>query len=154
VRVCAAEFKPSVGAHVREYSFLSNPRVPAAFAAARNVTALDVRGGAAELRRLRAMAAARVLHLTNVPLIADELWVQQPRTARDGGRRRPLRRWRREATSAGDGLLTDGQWAAFRQAFASVQGGWCCAPRGLKPHASGFHLLRAPSGQAVERRLR
>ena len=125
-----AELRPSADAHVREFSLLANPRLPAAMraaAAAPHATPLQPRGGAAELARLRAVTA-RVLHVPNLAATAtaDDAW------SRAGG--------------GGGGLLTAAEWAAFERRFASLQGGWCCAPprdrrRGM-PHNVGFHILR------------
>ena len=125
-----AELRPSADAHVREFSALSNPRVPTAMraaAAAPHATPLQPRGGAAELARLRAVTA-RVLHVPNLAATA---------TADDA--------WSR-AAGGGGGLLTAAEWAAFERRFAALQGGWCCAPprdrrRGM-PNNVGFHILR------------
>ena len=32
-------------------------------------------------------------------------------------------------------------WKAFRAEFSRLQGGWCCAPHGQKPHAVGFRIM-------------
>ena len=146
-----AEFKPNAAAHVREYSFLQNPRMTKSFASGINKTSINVKGGSAEAARLKSFSAVRgvhVLHLTNLAEVADELWLQQPhpegRRGGGGGRRRAGRRLGLFGIGGSGGLLTDDEWGIFRSAFSNLQGGWCCAPRGQKPHAAGFHLLRAP----------
>jgi hypothetical protein len=168
-----AEIKPSVEVHAREHSFLRNPRVPAAFRSSRNVTLVNPHGGGVEARRLR-LIGARVLHVANLAQIAEEVWQQQQQQQQQlpAGRRRGARhgesggRGRRHQSKAeahlpgssgreneggGDGLLTGAEWRRFRQRFANVQGGWCCAPHGLKPKAAGFHLIRAPAAaQSLE----
>lgn len=128
-----AELKPSARMYVREYSFFDNPSMPRRFASARNATRVDVNGGSAEMARLRALSGARVLHITNVPAIADELWRQQPNR---GG--------------SATGMFTDAEWRRFRTTFSNLQGGWCCAPRGSRPNAAGFHLMRAPPASRSE----
>ena len=50
-----AEFDPSAVEFVREWSFLNNPRIPAALTASVQHTAIAAAGGAAELERLRAL---------------------------------------------------------------------------------------------------
>ena len=129
-----AELRPSTSAHVREYSFLSNPRLPPSFAASRNSTVVDPRGGGAEAQRLRAYRSSRVLHVTNLPEIADEIWLMQPP---------PRAKASAAASEEPQGLISDAEWRVFRSTFAKLQGGWCCAPRGLKPNAAGFHTLHA-----------
>ena len=168
-----AEVKPRVAAHMREYSFLQNPRLDrAAFAASRNATAIDVRGGGREARRLRGMRA-RVLHISNVPAVADDLWREfltvDGGGGGGGGRRARAARRAADVTAASDGaaappidapdggdatsaLLTPHEWRRFKRAFANVQGGWCCAPHGREPRAAGFHLMRAPVARHRRRR--
>lgn len=178
-----AEFKPSTAAHVREWSFLRNPRVSDTFRAARNATAVQVADGTREAARLRRMSAARVLHITNLPAISDALWQQRSIGKRGGrggrqrkgkldpGMRRRGRPYAGPRAADANGrmgaagpravdadstatvltgvgpedaaLLTADEWSRFLKRFASVQGGWCCAPRGLKPGAAGFHLINS-----------
>ena len=113
---------------MREWSFLNNPRTPAALRASVRTTRVDPRGGAAEVARLRA-APERVLRISNLAAVstADDSW---SRAHGDGG-----------------GLLTPAEWATFEGRFASLQGGWCCAPAEDKrlgmPNNVGFHILRA-----------
>ena len=132
-----AEIKPNPKRHVREHSFLHNPRLPPSVAGSRNSTRVALDGGLTEMARLRAMAASRVLHITNVADIADGLWRQQPR---------------KRSKEAALRLFTDDEWRGFRSTFANLQGGWCCAPHGLKPNAAGFHLMHAPPAARARRR--
>ena len=134
-----AELKPSPKRYVREYSFLRNPRLPRAFATSRNATRVALNGGLTEAARLRALSKTRVLHITNVADIADALWRQQPRKR---SKETALR------------LFTDDEWRTFKATFNNLQGGWCCAPHGLKPNAAGFHLIHAPSARTARRRRR
>ena len=132
-----AELKPSPARFVREYSFLTNPRLPAAFRASAAHVRLDLHaagGRAAERARLHSgtVAAARVLNITNLAAIADELWDEARAVRATGGGR---------AAPTTSSLLSRGEWRAFRGEFARLQGGWCCAPHGQKPGAAGFHIL-------------
>ena len=143
-----AELKPSPASFVREYSFASNPRTPPPYRTPTPV-AIDVAGGGAERAKLSALRSTRALHVTNLAAISDELWAQAQRQKVE---RKRLRRaaagggWAAAASSSSAGeasLLSADEWRAFRQQFAKLQGGWCCAPHGQQPHASGFHILHA-----------
>lgn len=134
-----AELKPSPAAYVREWSFLRHPRLPPSFAptaALRSAVNLDQ--GAAEMRRLRAAAAARVLIVTNLPRIAEPLWRQGERYRRHGGGGRAFLP---DGAAANELLLSPREWRSFKKTFAGLQGGWCCAPAGQKPRAAGFHVM-------------
>ena len=113
---------------MREWSFLDNPRTPAALLASARTTRVDPHGGAAEVARLRAVPE-RVLRIDNLAAIStgDDSWSR--------------------AHGGGGGLLTPAEWATFEARFASLQGGWCCAPpkdrRLGMPNNVGFHILQA-----------
>jgi len=105
---------------IREYSFLANPRTPAAVrAATANVTLRKGSAAAGEIDRLRSTyppARAKVLHVTNIPDI-----------------------------DARAELLTTRQAMALRSKFGFVGGSWCCAPHADskkgQPQSAHFSLM-------------
>ena len=115
-----SELKPSPAAYVREHSFLDNPKLPSSHRRGVVRTSIDLDGGDREWRRLKELATAPVLDVTNLYTSASEMWKRQA-------------------------VLQPRHWKLFRKRFANFQGGWCCAPRRDKlnggPHAAGFHLL-------------
>jgi hypothetical protein len=103
---------------VREYSFLENPRTPAALTASTSFDELQAASPGTEIERLRkAHAGKKVLHLKNV-----------------------------HAVDTVKEYLTYPQALAFKSKFGFVRGDWCCAPnadskRG-QPQNSFFSLMR------------
>lgn len=69
-----AEFVPSTEPHVREWSFLLNPRTPTSLLSSVAATQLDAAGGPTELARLRGLSGARVINLTNLPAASRAVW--------------------------------------------------------------------------------
>eukprot|EP00964_Phaeocystis_antarctica_P061128 scaffold36489_cov60-Phaeocystis_antarctica.AAC.1 len=107
----------AVGGHVREWSLLSNPRMPPAMLAAAAEVELVNGGAPTELERLRReFGSTKVLLVTNLP--QHDLWRS--------------------------GLLGNEVRRELAKRFPYVSGGWCCAPeddkkRGL-PNSHSFHL--------------
>lgn len=141
--LCHAHTIPLAESHCPplQYSFLDNAKLPAAYARSAAVrTGVALGDGAQEMARLRGLKNAKTLWLTNIPKVADALWVQGEPYRNKG------------AASKGKGggsglLLAPREWRAFRKEFGGLQGGWCCAPRGQQPHNAGFHIMHAPAAK-------
>ena len=107
---------------VREWSFLDNPRMPAAAKTSTAQVTLTKGGAASDFARLEAMASTKVLHLTNSLVGLD-------------------------MAAASSAVLSSAQKRAFSRKFGYVAGSWCCAPneegkRGA-PRSAHFSLLRS-----------
>ena len=115
--------------HIREYSFLDNPRVPKAFMASSASVAISTDGSHAdELRKLqREHAETRVLRVTNKPLP-------------------PI---------AAGGWLDSAEQRKFQTKFQGASGSWCCAPgedaKHGQPRSSFFRLLNSPRASGLRR---
>ena len=110
-------------ATVREWSFLSNPRVPAGVRDSLRPAELplDSSGPWSGLAKLPAMSAAKVLNITS-SLVGVDL------------------------TAADSPVLSRDAKGAFSSKFGRVGGHWCCAPtdetkRGA-PRSAHFSLMK------------
>lgn len=131
------QLKPEPTKHIREYSFLTNPSMAPAYREDVTTVSLDLgtSAAAAERRRVESVGGThRVLHVDNLPAVAEALWAQGAAAMR--GRRRRAAVEEEEAS-----LITAAEWASFKAEFSRLQGGWCCAPHGQKPHAAGFRIM-------------
>ena len=141
-----AELKPDPTRFVREHSFLVNPRTPSVYREKAAQVRLDVHGGTAERSRLDSLSSARLVNVTNLPAVAAQLWSQ-------GQRLRQMRALAKSASALGGdwtseqngvdaaSVIAAVEWQGFKRQFSRLQGGWCCAPHGQKPHAAGFKIM-------------
>ena len=121
-------FKPpnvAFDSQVREYSFLSNLRVPATVLASQTATVLNNNGNG-ELQRLTSdFAGVKILTISNLAALATsgtDLYAMQVLSAQTA----------RQLEHSG---------------FHSITGNWCCAALGDAPQHASFRLPLLPAGQ-------
>ena len=117
---------------MREWSFLSNPRMPAATLASAATAQIGNGGAPTELERLRReFGSTKALHVSNQP--QHDLWRS--------------------------GLLGNEVRRELAKRFPYVSGGWCCAPEDDKkwglPNSHSFHLnIPKPGPEDIRERGR
>lgn len=126
------------GVVVREYSLLSNLRMPAHVLASAETTSVDVTKSATELNRLRdGYSSTKVLTISNVPALA-------------AAGKNAL--WREVANPAKGGVLGESARARIEHEVYSASGGWCCKPNGDRgPTNHPFRLNLFPPGGMLAR---